>query len=153
MKKFVKNNSMVISWLCLFGVLFLLIFFKTDGFGMNNTLPEIKTEMLKLKLENSDTFLLYVGRPTCVQCQEFEPTLRNVLKNVGVKANYYRTDVARNKDEKSLEALAEKLNLAVIPSLLIISKGTIVARLDGVYTEKAISKFLENNKNTFEEDA
>ncbi|EGP4987212.1 thioredoxin family protein [Enterococcus faecium] len=123
---------------------------------MNNILPVIKTEMLKSKLEGSDTFLLYVGRPTCIQCQEIEPTeptLRNILKSVEIKASYYRTDIARNEDEKSLEEVAEKLDLTVVPSLLIISKGVLVDRLDGVYTEKAISEFLENNKTIFEEDA
>ncbi|NVD32954.1 thioredoxin family protein [Enterococcus faecium] len=119
---------------------------------MNNILPVIKTEMLKSKLEGSDTFLLYV-RPTCIQCQEIEPTLRNILKSVEIKASYYRTDIARNEDEKSLEEVAEKLDLTVVPSLLIIPKGVLVDRLDGVYTEKAISEFLENNKTIFEEDA
>ena len=120
---------------------------------MNNILPVIKTEMLKSKLEGSDTFLLYVGRPNCIQCQEIEPTLRIILKSVEIKASYYRTDIARNEDEKSLEEVAEKLDLTVVPSLLIIPKGVLVDRLDGVYTEKAISEFLENNKTIFEEDA
>ncbi len=120
---------------------------------MSNILPEIKTEMLKSKLEGSDTFLLYVGRPTCIQCQEIEPTLRNLLKNAGIKVNYYRTDIARNEDEKSLEAVAEKLDLTVVPSLLMISNGVLIDRLDGVYTEKAISEFLENNKKFLKEDA
>ncbi len=35
----------------------------------------------------------------------------------------------------------------------MISKGVLVDRLDGVYTAKAISEFLENNKTIFEEDA
>ncbi|ELB54270.1 hypothetical protein OKO_02128 [Enterococcus faecium EnGen0056] len=153
MKKSIKTSRIIISFLCLFVVAFSLIFFQTGRFGMNNILPEIKTEVLKSKLEGSDTFLLYVGRPTCIQCQEIEPTLRNILKSVEIKASYYRTDIARNEDEKSLEEVAEKLDLTVVPSLLIISKGVLVDRLDGVYTEKAISEFLENNKTIFEEDA
>lgn len=131
----------------------LVDFFQTGRFGMNNILPVIKTEMLKSKFDGSDTFLLYVGRPTCIQCQEIEPILRNILKSVGVKASYYRTDIARNEDEKSLEEVAKKLDLTVVPSLLMISKGVLVDRLDGVYTAKAISEFLENNKTIFEEDA
>ncbi|MDV2917443.1 thioredoxin family protein [Enterococcus lactis] len=113
----------------------------------------IRKEVLHLIKFVKKTVAIPVGRPTCIQCQEIEPTLRNILKSVEIKASYYRTDIARNEDEKSLEEVAEKLDLTVVPSLLIISKGVLVDRLDGVYTEKAISEFLENNKTIFEEDA
>lgn len=45
----------------------------------NNQIHEISYEELMEKLSTQDDFILYIGRPDCGDCQEFQPILEGYL--------------------------------------------------------------------------
>lgn len=85
---------------------------------------------------------VYIGRPTCPECQKFEPILKETLKGEYKTIYYYNTDVARKDNEESLESLAFELGVKVVPTMIKISNGKVVSKLAGIKNQKAILEFL-----------
>ena len=59
---------------------------------------DVNYETVLKKLKQKEDFVLYIGRPDCKDCQEFEPYLKKYLKkNKGVYLYYLNIKEIREK--------------------------------------------------------
>ena len=96
-------------------------------------LIEVDYIHLQEKIKNKDSFVLYIGRPDCGDCQEFEPYLKKYLNdNKGVYLYYFNTkryrDLAKKEnasqeDKDFYDRLYEELNFSWTPTLNFIYQG------------------------------
>ncbi|EMF0243890.1 thioredoxin family protein [Enterococcus hirae] len=107
-------------------------------------LYEVDSISLEKIMNGKDTLFVYVGRPTCPQCKEFEPILRKVLNNQHQSMGYYNTDNARKENEDKLEIMADSLGINSIPAIIKIVDGKVIDRIIGLKNEKAIEEFILN---------
>lgn len=107
-------------------------------------LYEVDSISLEKIMNEKDTLFVYVGRPTCPQCKEFEPILRKVLNNQHQSMGYYNTDNARKENEDKLEIMADSLGINSIPAIIKIVDGKVIDRIIGLKNEKAIEEFILN---------
>ncbi|MGM9902558.1 hypothetical protein A5844_000945 [Enterococcus sp. 10A9_DIV0425] len=105
------------------------------------TIGNAQMETMLSSKEKKDVFV-YVGRPTCPECQKFEPILKETLTDEYKTMYYYNTDVARKDNEESLQSLASELGVEVVPTIVKISNGKVVSKLEGIKNQKAILEFL-----------
>lgn len=74
---------------------------------------EISYPDIQIKLKEKETFILYIGRPDCKDCQEFEPYLKQYLNKHEGTYLYY-LNVKEAKDLASTSSLnKEKYNKMV----------------------------------------
>ena len=72
-------------------------------------LIEVDYIHLQEKIKNKDSFVLYIGRPDCGDCQEFEPYLKKYLNdNKGVYLYYFNTKRYRDLAKKENASQEDK---------------------------------------------
>lgn len=79
------------KWICLFITCFLLMgcqTVKTEKISVEG-IQTIPYEELNELLNDDVTFLLYIGRPDCGDCQEFYPVLEEYVKQHDGTGLYY----------------------------------------------------------------
>lgn len=126
------------KWICLFMVCFLLWgcqTFKTEKLDIQG-IQAIPYETLTEKLDEDVTFLLYIGRPDCGDCQEFYPVLEAYINEHQGTGIYYLNikeyrDQAREEDatqeEKDFyENLYQRLEFDWTPTIQKITNGQVV---------------------------
>ena len=131
-------------------IFFLTVFLVLVISGCSETsgsLIEIGNQELALVLESDSGILVYVGRPTCPACVEFEPILKNALSELEKGLYYFNMDDAMEKSEEDMLTLLEALEVIVVPTVIYIENGIVVSRLNGLHTESDIIEFLETYAN------
>ena len=81
-------------------------------------------------VEDGESKLVYVGRPTCPECAEFEPILEEVVEAEEVNVYYYNTDKAKKKSMDEFNEIKENLNIKYVPILIYYEGDKEVKRLD-----------------------
>ncbi len=99
-------------------------------------IQEIDYQQLTNKIDNKESFIIYIGRPDCLDCVEFTPILETFLsKNQGMYVYYVNIKTYRDnamKPEASMqeiefyENLKEQLQYDWTPTLQFISNGAII---------------------------
>ena len=94
---------------------------------------EVDYEKIQQMIDNKDDFVLYIGRPDCNDCKEFEPYLKKYLKNnKGVYLYYFNTkkyrDLANDENASQenkdfYEKLYDELEFSWTPTLKFIYHG------------------------------
>ena len=74
----------------------------------------------KKKIDNKETFMLFVWQEGCSHCEAFEPTLNNVIKKLKIKI--YGLDL-RSLSEEEYAVFKNKTFITGTPSLVLISEG------------------------------
>ncbi|WP_249029734.1 bacteriocin [Tannockella kyphosi] len=118
----------------------------------------IEYDALQEMINNEETFLLYIGREDCLDCNNFYPILEDLLaNNEGTYVYYLSILEYRNsamEEDASLEEiefyenLQETFEFDWVPSIKMISSGEIVDHyqyLDNDYYE------IENEEEQQEE--
>lgn len=82
---------------------------------------------------------IYVGRPSCPDCEEFMPVLQQVVKN-NHTVYYYNTDETREDTEH--EALLTQLKVESVPILIKTSNGVVKDSMNLTTGQKKIEKFF-----------
>lgn len=77
--------------------IFLMIFF-LSGCGGLKSYKEISYKETKEKINNKETFILYIGSSSCTACKSFKPVLEKVIKDYQIKVSYI--DVSKLSDEE-----------------------------------------------------
>ena len=103
-------------------------------------LRDIDSKDLSLLVDENNDALIYVGRPTCDECTEFEPILQEAI-NDRFFVYYYNTD-NRRQDAEYLELL-KKLSVDHVPILIHIKGGEIVSSIDSAKEVGEIQAFLD----------
>lgn len=119
---------------------FVMLFMLT-GCSSNNSLQEINYDELKSKIENKESFVLYVSKTGCTYCEEYEPVLIEVLNDNKLEA--YKVNLA-NMSEAEKNSVSKKVGLEGTPTLIYIENG--ISDIDGSLVG---SNTYENTKDFF----
>lgn len=101
-------------------------------------LVAISQKDLNKKLEKKDSFWVYIGRPSCPDCQRFSPRLEKLLTSKKKNLFYYNTTCKVSK-KKEMKAYVKGLQVHEIPAILKVEKGKITV-LD-MQTESNVKQF------------
>lgn len=99
-------------------------------------IPIFGTEVYD-KLENGDTFILYVGRDTCPYCQQLVPNLMEAALNQGIMDIYHVDTI---DDGNKAFVTNEQIN--VTPTTFIIKDGFVVETIIGFKTTAEVEQIL-----------
>lgn len=101
---------------------------------------EVGYDCICQMIDEKESFVLYIGRPDCKDCQEFEPYLNDYLqKHPGVYIYYFdikqyrdrsKQDGASDEDKKFYEQLYDQFEFSWTPTLKFVYEG----QFEGTYT-------------------
>ena len=110
------------------------------------TYQNITFNEYKKKIDNKETFLLFVWQEGCAHCEAFKPTFENVISNMNLKV--YGIDL-RSLSEEEYAIFKNKTFVTGTPSLVLIDKGKYLGaeyKLVGDKTEDELLEFLNDIK-------
>lgn len=134
-----KKKIFIIFTIC---SILLCSFYFYKGINNSSTLVELNNEKLSDYINKEDDVWVYVGRPSCEECSEFQPKLENVLKDIDQQLYYYDTDHAREEDEQEMIKLIKTLNVKTVPTIVHLKNDTVQDKFIGDHTEKEIRDLL-----------
>lgn len=91
------------------------------GCGKIKSYQEISYESLLTKLENKETFILYIGSSDCTACESFNPVLKSVLKDYQISVQYIDVEKLSKEDLHHFETIINFGNST--PKVYFIEKG------------------------------
>lgn len=104
-------------------------------------------------IEDKDMHILFLGRPTCTYCEQFEPVITALSKDYDFDYDYINTD---NLTSSGLSTLLKKLDIDEsnfgTPYLSITKDGKVVDEQSGYVDRETLFEFLQDNK-VISEDA
>ncbi|HBM3583994.1 TPA: thioredoxin family protein, partial [Listeria innocua] len=107
---------------------------------------------LFLNTKKDKNILVYVGRPTCGDCTEFEPKLIQQIKENKLQEKMVYLNVAKTREnEEEWNNFKNKYNILYTPTLAIFRNGKVIKQLgwtpsNGVDMNE-INLFLKNTSN------
>ena len=127
-------------------------------------------ETVLKKLKQKEDFVLYIGRPDCKDCQEFEPYLKKYLKKnkgdldvdvknpeclvkVEIREKAYATNASK-EDQKAYKQMRKKLDFSWTPTLKLSIDGKFVDQytfLDEEYYTLSKDKQKEKKQDYIDE--
>lgn len=110
MKKFIKYFVLVISFMFI-----LCACTKSDSH-----IKEISFKDLKTKINNKESFALYIGNENCSHCVAYLPTLEEVLDKYNITV--YHLDNSKLSTNE-LSKLKEYVNITGTPTIAFLVKG------------------------------
>ncbi|MHC5229824.1 DUF6568 family protein [Enterococcus sp. LJL99] len=129
----------------------LLIEDKTSSY------PEIYDHLNSVSAQNFPTsinlehFVVYVGRPSCGDCNLFEPKLIDLIQkfNIQSEITYLNVECIK-KDEERWKRFKNQYSIEYTPTIALFSKGELISKIEWT-PQKGISigrvqEWLSNNK-------
>ncbi|HFL2423772.1 TPA: thioredoxin family protein [Clostridioides difficile] len=89
--------------------------------------------------------LVYIGRPTCGVCVEFQPKLEQLAKKRFINIYYYNTDEFKKNKSNELKKFFKKTDVSYVPVIIVTKQGKIIERFDSKQGIKKIDNFVKNN--------
>ncbi len=111
------------------------------------TYQNIKYDEYKKKIENKETFLLFVWQEGCTHCEAFKPIFNNVIKKMDLKV--YGIDL-KGLSEDEYKVFKNKTFVTGTPSLVLFEDGKYIDKFVGNKTEEELLEFLNEMKVTKE---
>ncbi|EUJ32229.1 hypothetical protein PCORN_02611 [Listeria cornellensis FSL F6-0969] len=99
-------------------------------------IQNITNSQMKKILADKKTGYVYVGRPTCPDCEPFRKRLLSALEATDRQALYYNTDKAREAD-KNYTAIIKQMGVKVVPTLIYYTRGLETDRYRGDLDDEA----------------
>lgn len=128
-------------------VIIMLIFYtgstKSSAKSSNSFNP-INTQKFEELIKEKENVWVYIGRPTCDDCDRFSPVLKEVIKENNKKVYYYNTDEARKENEEKLINHLNKLGVKSVPTLIYFKKGEVVKTVVGYQDKASVEKLLKD---------
>ena len=97
-------------------------------------------------IEDKDLHILFLGRPTCTYCEQFEPVITALSEDYDFDYDYINTDELTSS---GLSTLLSKLNIDEenfgTPYLSITKGGKVVAEQSGYVDRETLFDFLKEN--------
>ncbi|MBQ6546988.1 MAG: hypothetical protein IJL74_03210 [Bacilli bacterium] len=132
------------KWLIILGVVILTlsiiaIVFSDKPIDEDKYLREIPLSKVIKKIDNKETFILYIKQTSCEHCKAFSPVFARVLMENKLKA--YVLNLTNLSDEEN-ETYNKKFNVNGTPTVLFYSEGSeSLVRIEGEQTrDRIISK-------------
>ena len=91
-----------------------------SGCSKSSNIKEITFKELKQKIENKESFALYVGNKNCSHCEAYKPTLESVLDEYNI--TIYHLDNSK-LTEKEQNELPKYLSISGTPTVAFIENG------------------------------
>ena len=136
-----KKYLMIIGGVAALLALVLIIVLSNND--INDKFIDLSFNELQAKIENGDTFPLYIGSARCAICVEFQPTLKGVIRNNDF--TMYHIDLDTFSMEESAE-LSNMFNITGTPTILFIVDGdepSVINRIVGKVSEEDLVASLK----------
>lgn len=122
---------------------FLLIF--TYGCNKKEHIIEISTDEFLNKIENKESFALYIGNENCSYCVAYKPTLEQVLNDYNIDIYHLDNSKLTSEDYNKINPI---INVQSTPTIVFIKNGQEKSTLDRIIGkvsyEKTVNKFKKN---------
>ena len=92
------------------------------------------------KLENDETFIVYLGTTNCSACATFAPIAEKMNENYGTQIYHVELDLEKNEELKS--SLLEIMPVQYTPSINIVIDGEVVDNYEGVLEYMDLKEFI-----------
>lgn len=114
---------------------------------MGNLISTDENQIVSM-MNQQDDFLLYVGRDSCPDCQNFYPDFENEVLNSDSTVFTYDTEVPASKKSEMREFI-HSLGIEEIPSVIVIKNGSVENVMVGIGKENvdSIYKVLKHSGN------
>jgi predicted bacteriocin transport accessory protein len=126
--------------------LILLVMVLTGCNSTKEYLSQIYYNDLKNKIENKESFALYIGNKSCLHCKDFEPKFRGVVNEY--KVTVFKIDTATLTTDEYQEVIVGNIGEVGTPTVVFFEKGVekgTYSRIDGdVSKDKVIDKLKDN---------
>ena len=126
-------------------ILAIIVAFILCGCTSKSNIKEISFNEFKNKIENKDSFVIYIGNKECIHCEEYKPTLEEVLKEYQI--TIYHLDNKKLTDKEKNE-FTKYLSISGTPTIAFIEDGeeeSTLNRIVGVKSKEfTIEKFEIN---------
>ena len=123
---------------------FILIAF-TFGCTKKERIVEISANKFLSKIENKDTFALYIGNENCSYCVAYKPTLEEVLNDYDISIYHLDNSKLTSEDYNKINPI---INVQSTPTIVFIKNGEEKSTLDRIVGkvsyEKTVNKFKKN---------
>ena len=129
-----------------------------DLAAAKNTYPEIYDEIDSLtvsnfrnEVETGKKVVVYVGRPTCGDFNQFEPYLINMIRSKGLGSSIKYVNVAKlKKDKKAWQQFSKRYGIKYTPTIAEFKNGKLVDKVNWTpengTDQKEFSMFLDQIK-------
>ena len=113
------------------------------GCSKGADLVDISYDDLAKKIQNKDSFVLYVGSSECSHCAEFRPKLEKVMEKYKLKVYYI--DMSKVTTTK-YNAVMKKVDGRGTPTTVYIKKGQtqVSPRIEGDTDEDTTIEFFKD---------
>lgn len=151
----------------LYAIILLLLISISLNYIQNEKNTKIKTELnkkpkifeelntlnmstLKSKMDKNQTFIVYIGKISCSDCQKFDPKLISFLKTNNLENNVYYVDISkiRNNKEKWNDFI-KTYNIKYTPTIALIKNKHTYKQIgwtpESGINNKSIFKFIKEN--------
>lgn len=130
----------IVLLIIVFGLLFVFFFNKQDS----PYLKEISYEEYIEKVNNSESFILYVKQTYCNHCKAFTPVISKVLEDYKIEANYINlTKLSGNERD----IFTNELSIDGTPSVLFFEEGIELGKYSRIVGDKTY-KYIVNKLET-----
>ena len=120
LNKFIKQHlASIISIVCLVAATILIVL-NIESDNRDEYLEKISYSQLEEKINNQETFILYIGSEECSACAIFKPKLINVLYDNQITAYYLDLNEITTDDYISF---GKFMNITGTPTLAFIIEG------------------------------
>ncbi|MBC2122569.1 thioredoxin family protein [Listeria marthii] len=108
-------------------------------------LNTISTKDFKQKMADKTTGFVYVGRPTCEDCQAFQPILKKELekRQPDQKMAYFNTDKASEKSRDDMIALLKEMDIDSVPTMVYLKDGKVVSTYAATDEPEKLTKWMD----------
>ena len=79
------------------------------------------------KLENKESFIVYVGYDDCQSCKEFKPILNQLIENYDITIYYLPTDDNQTEDQLNEIQYNSFYRMYWTPTTYIVEDGEVIA--------------------------
>ena len=79
------------------------------------------------KLENKESFIVYVGYDDCQSCKEFKPILNQLIENYDITIYYLPTDDKQTEDQLNEIQYNYFYRMYCTPTTYIVEDGEVIA--------------------------
>jgi predicted bacteriocin transport accessory protein len=96
-----------------------------------NVIDSITVSNFREMVKNNKEFIVYVGRPTCGDCTEFEPKLIEMLEDKKLQDTILYLNVAQiRKNEDDWNHFKEEFGIQYTPTIAKFDNGNIVDKVN-----------------------
>ena len=95
------------------------------------------------KLENKESFIVYVGYDDCQSCKEFKPILNQLIENYDITIYYLPTDDKQTEDQLNEIQYNYFYRMYWTPTTYIVEDGEVLAIKEQLIEYKELVEWLK----------